>query len=136
MARGISTVIGALLFLLVASLLLALALRAFNETVLALNEVANNQRAGVEHLGINVDYTAWKQSLASSVISRISVIKGVSPDTRPELLDYPDGNSIIIESEADTTTGSVTPASGWVELIKNGEFNDDFQYWIRSTDLC
>ncbi|MEM4640317.1 MAG: hypothetical protein QW394_06465 [Thermofilaceae archaeon] len=136
MARGISTVIGALLFLLVASLLLALALRAFNETVLALNEVANNQRAGVEHLGINVDYTAWKQSLASSVISRISVIKGVSPDTRPELLDYPDGNSIIIESEADTTTGSVTPASGWVELIKNGEFNDDFQYWIPSTGLC
>ncbi|MEM3982723.1 MAG: hypothetical protein QXM71_08405 [Thermofilum sp.] len=138
MARGISTVIGALLFLLVASLLLALALRAFNETVLALNEVANNQRAGVEHLGINVDYTAWRQSLASSVISRISVIKGVSSDTRPELLDYPDGNSIIIESEADTTTGSVPPASGWVELIKNGEFNDDFQYWNRnsSTGLC
>ncbi|MEM0024573.1 MAG: hypothetical protein QXJ38_04965 [Thermofilaceae archaeon] len=136
MARGISTVIGALLFLLVASLLLALALRAFNETVLALNEVTNNQRAGVEHLDIDIDYMAWKQSLASSVISRINVTKGVSSDTRPELLDYPDGNSIIIESEADMTTGSVPPASGWVELIKNGEFNDDFQYWTPSTDLC
>ncbi|MEM1523367.1 MAG: hypothetical protein QXU69_10075 [Thermofilaceae archaeon] len=139
MARGISTVIGALLFLLVASLLLALALRVFNETVLALNEVANNQRAGVEHLGINVDYTAWKQSLASSVIlPPINVIRGITSDTRPELLDYLDGNSIIIESEADTTTGSVPPVSGWVELIKNGEFNEDFQYWNRtpSTGFC
>ncbi|MEM2186981.1 MAG: hypothetical protein QXT37_08390 [Thermofilaceae archaeon] len=131
MARGISTVIGALLFLLVASLLLALALRAFNETVLALNEVANNQRAGVEQLGIKVSYTKWSRILASDAIGSVDVIQGAELTLLdPSLLNALDGQAIRVA--AQRLDGEGGGGGETVQLIRNGGFDEDFKYWTYS----
>ncbi|MEM1523359.1 MAG: hypothetical protein QXU69_10035 [Thermofilaceae archaeon] len=131
MARGISTVIGALLFLLVASLLLALALRAFNETVLALNEVANNQRAGVEQLGIKVGYTKWSRILASDAISSVDVVQGTElTPLNPSLLNALDGQAIRVA--AQRVSGEGGGGGETVQLIRNGGFDEGFNYWVYS----
>ncbi|MEM1698056.1 MAG: hypothetical protein QXG48_05320 [Thermofilaceae archaeon] len=131
MARGISTVIGALLFLLVASLLLALALRAFNETVLALNEVANNQRAGVEQLGIKVSYTKWSRILASDAISSVDVVQGTElTPLNPSLLNALDGQAIRVA--AQRVSGEGGGGGETVQLIRNGGFDEGFNYWVYS----
>ncbi|MEM1909745.1 MAG: hypothetical protein QXH81_09785 [Thermofilaceae archaeon] len=131
MARGISTVIGALLFLIVASLLLALALRAFNETVLALNEVANNQRAGVEQLGIKVSYTKWSRILASDAISSVDVVQGTElTPLNPSLLNALDGQAIRVA--AQRVSGEGGGGGETVQLIRNGGFDEGFNYWVYS----
>ena len=123
--------IGALLFLLVASLLLALALRAFNETVLALNEVASNRRPGVEQLDIKVSYTRWIRILASDAIGPMDVVQGTElTPLNPSLLNALDGQAIRVA--AQRVSGEGDGGGETVQLIRNGGFDEGFNYWVYS----
>jgi len=72
--RGISTVLGALLFTVVALLFIALALRVFIESVSALTEVASAAARNVveERLRITVSYTrivSYTASQAGAIVT-------------------------------------------------------------------
>jgi len=106
-ARGISTLIGTLLFLLVASLLLALALRALSELALVFNDVTEYQKElAVENLNLTVDYAAWKTVSASSLNTRVDVIKGsLMGSYTPSLLDSFDNQAVVVTSEPGNALG-------------------------------
>jgi len=73
--RGISTVLGALLFTIVAVIFIALALRIFSESAATLTEVANVAvRNNVEErLAISVSYKRVRTLSASEALNSVTV---------------------------------------------------------------
>lgn len=132
MARGISTVIGALLFIIVASMLLALILRAFGEVTLAFNEVSNNQRFSEERLNIQASYGEWRVRKASETLTSMIVTLGtaVTP-LDPVRLDSLDGNTIVVRA-APSGGGGGGGAPVTREMIRNGAFDEGLNYWGTS----
>jgi|GEM_PF-2073231 len=98
--RGISTVLGALLFTVVAILLIALALRIFTESAATLTELASVvvQRSTEERLAISVSYKQARKLTASEASASVIIQpSGISVDT--SLLNELDGYYVAIESQ-------------------------------------
>jgi len=126
-ARGISTVVGALLFLVVATLILALLLRTFGEAAVALTDVASGLggRLSVERLDVSVDLPA-RSAPASSVVLQIRNL-GTGETYDPSALDAPgDGRAITATAAGG---GAAQPSASAVELITNGDFSNGLSGW-------
>jgi hypothetical protein len=125
--RGISTVLGALLFTIVAVLFVALMLRTFTESASTLTEVAsaNLQNAVVENLRISLSYTSTKLT-ASQAGASVTPLYGTK-EGNENLLDALDGNSLNVMSTAPQ--GGAPQAAQQLQLIKNGDFSNGSAYW-------
>ena len=123
--RGISTVLGALLFTIVAVLFVALMLRTFAESASTLTEVTNInlQNAAVENLRISLSRTSTKLT-ATQAGASVTPLYGTKEGDET-LLDTLDGKSLNIMSTA--LLGGVAQAV--LQLVKNGDFSNDSAYW-------
>jgi len=129
--RGQASVVGGLFTIAITMLLLMAViyvqgkyLLLFKESFSKMQNRLNNQ----ERLVLYVNYTRQLNPSASSSTS-ISVIEGklVSGNVR-SLNRESDNDFLVIETAAPEGEGSSTEE---VELVKNGEFNEGFRYWIR-----
>ena len=127
-SRGISTVLGALLFTIVAFLLIALALRVFTESTATLTEVASvaAQNAVEERLKIAASYTRVVAYTASQAGATVTPLLG-EKEGDESLLDQLDGNSLKLVSAATQAGQQQQPQS--IELVRNGDFSEDGNYW-------
>jgi hypothetical protein len=125
--RGISTVLGALLFTIVAVLFVALMLRTFTESASTLTEVAsvNLQNAVVENLQISLSYTSTKLT-ASQAGASVTPLYGTK-EGGEYLLDALDGRSLNIMSTAPQGGASQTVQQ--LQLVENGDFSEGDKNW-------
>ncbi len=125
--RGISTVLGALLFTIVAVLFVALILRTFTESASALAEVANVnlQNAAVENLQISLSRTSTKLT-ASQAGASVTPLYGTKEGDET-LLDALDGKSMNVTSTAPQGGASQTVQQ--LQLVRNGDFSNGTAYW-------
>ena len=129
MARGISTVLGALLFTVVAMLFIALALRVFTESTATLTEVAsvNARNAVEERLEISVSYTRSVKLTASQAGATVTPLWGTEEGDET-LLDLLDGSSLNLVSSS-TQAGQQPQQPQSRELVRNGGFSEREAYW-------
>jgi hypothetical protein len=125
--RGISTVLGALLFTIVAVLFVALTLRTFTESASTLTEVAsvNLQNAVVENLQISLSYTSTKLT-ATQAGASVTPLYGTK-EGGETLLDALDGNSLNVMSTAPQGGASQTVQQ--LQLVENGDFSEGDKNW-------
>jgi hypothetical protein len=125
--RGISTVLGALLFTIVAVLFVALTLRTFTESASTLTEVAsvNLQNAAVENLQISLSRTSTKLT-ASQAGASVTPLYGTK-EGGETLLDALDGNSLNVMSTAPQGGASQTVQQ--LQLVENGDFSEGDKNW-------
>jgi hypothetical protein len=130
--RGISTVLGALLFTIVAVLFVALMLRTFTESASTLTEVTsvNLQNAVVENLQISLSYTSTKLT-ASQAGASVTPLYGTGREGGETLLDALDRKSLNVTSTAPL--GGVAQAVQQLQLVKNGNFSEGSRYWTLET---
>ena len=116
--RGISTVLGALLFTIVAVIFIALALRIFSESAAALTEVANVavQNNVEERLAISVSYKRVRTLSASEALNSVTVQTGSGSVDASLLNALNDGKFASIESAPVNAIGSPVPVAYAVEL--------------------
>jgi hypothetical protein len=126
--RGISTVLGALLFTIVAVLFVALTLRTFTESASTLTEVANVnlQNAVVENLQISLSRTSTKLT-ASQASASVTPLYGTGREGGETLLDALDRKSLNVTSTAPL--GGAAQAVQQLQLVKNGDFSEGSRYW-------
>lgn len=127
MSRGISTVLGALLFTIVAVMFVALALRTFAESASTLAEVANInlQNALVENVLISLSparVTLTASQAGASVWPLYGTVEGDET-----LLDELDGEALKVVSTAPS--GEAARVEEERELVKNGNFSESGRYW-------
>jgi hypothetical protein len=125
--RGISTVLGALLFTIVAVLFVALVLRTFTESASTLTEVTNVnlQNAAVENLQISLSRTSTKLT-ATQAGASVTPLYGTKEGDET-LLNALDGKSMNITSTAPQGGASQTVQQ--LQLVKNGDFSNGSAYW-------
>jgi hypothetical protein len=116
--RGISTVLGALLFTIVAVIFIALALRIFSESAATLTEVASVAvRNNVEErLAISVSYKRVRTLSASEALNGVTVQTGSGSVDASLLNALNDGRFASIKSAPVNATGSPVTVAYAVEL--------------------
>lgn len=116
--RGISTVLGALLFTIVAVIFIALALRIFSESAATLTEVANVavQNNVEERLATSVSYKRVRTLSASEALNSVTVQTGSGSVDASLLNALNDGKFASIKSAPVNATGSPVAVAYAVEL--------------------
>ena len=128
-ARAVSTIIGTLFFVMIASMFIILVIRSlyiYGELTGKLMNAIEAKDA-YSDVSIQVIYSELKPVIASSVTT-VEVLQGYSANTDPALLDYRDGECIQVEAESTSTGGG----GGEAQLIKNGDFSEGLTYWSYS----
>ncbi len=125
-ARAVSTIIGTLFFVMIASMFIVLVVRS----LYIYGELAGKLISAVETKGtssevsIQVSYSKL-EPVAASTVTTVEVLQGYSPSTDPALLDSQDGKCIQVEAESTGAEGE----GGEIQLIKNGNFSEGLTHW-------
>ena len=129
--RAVTTIIGTLFFVMIASMLIVLMIRAlyiYGELASKLTSSMAQREDFSSDIRVAVIYSVEKPVLASSIVS-VEVLQGSSSNTDPSLLDFRDERCIEVEAES---VGGGGGGEGEVELIKNGNFSEGLSYWNYS----
>jgi len=124
-ARAVSTIIGTLFFVMIASMLILLIIRSlyiYGELASKLRNVMETRDLSSD-LTIQVSYSKLEPVTASTVTT-VEVLQGHAINVDPTLLDSQDG---CIEVEAEGV--SIGGDGGQIQLIRNGDFSEGLAYW-------
>ena len=125
-ARAVSTIIGTLFFVMIASMLILLIIRSlyiYGELASKLRNVMETRDLSSD-LTIQVSYSKLEPVTASTVTT-IEVLQGHPINADPTLLDSRDGECVQVEAESASAGGEGIE----VQLIRNGDFSEGLNHW-------